>query len=239
MGRQFDRSAALRAGLLAGAAFLIASGQAFADEADAAAGGGGGGTLDEIVVTAQKRATNLQNTPIAISVQCRRSRRPPRPVAGGSGRRLDPVAACRALLRPQFGADRRHARHRRAGRRQPAGPRPGRRRLYSTASISAAPRALARRSTTSSASKCSRGRRAPCSAATPRAARSASSPRSRPACSAWKPPSALATTTATRQSRTSICPSAGDISLKFDGLLKSAAARSRIPLAGPARLQLL
>jgi iron complex outermembrane receptor protein len=67
MGRQFDRSAALRAGLLVGAAFLIASGQAFADGADAAAGGGGG-SLEEVVVTAQKRETNLQKTPISISV---------------------------------------------------------------------------------------------------------------------------------------------------------------------------
>lgn len=51
----------LRAGLLAGAAWTLASG-AMAADADEATG------LDEVVVTAQKRETNLQKTPVAISV---------------------------------------------------------------------------------------------------------------------------------------------------------------------------
>ncbi|HEY9235744.1 MAG TPA: TonB-dependent receptor [Phenylobacterium sp.] len=55
------RRRGLRAALLAGAAVAIVAGPACADEAaDATA-------LDEVVVTAQKRATNVQDTPIAIS----------------------------------------------------------------------------------------------------------------------------------------------------------------------------
>lgn len=58
--KTFLRTAASRAALLSGAAALFAAMPALADDAAA--------SLDEIVVTAQKRATNLQDTPIAISV---------------------------------------------------------------------------------------------------------------------------------------------------------------------------
>ena len=69
MEQRFQRSVALRAGLLAGAAMLLIGSQAFAEGADAAAAANSGGTaLEELVVTATKRATNLQDTPIAISV---------------------------------------------------------------------------------------------------------------------------------------------------------------------------
>jgi iron complex outermembrane receptor protein len=64
MGRQLDGTA-LRASLLASAAVLVLSGQAWA--ADAPAVADGSVSLDEVVVTAQKRKTNLQDTPIAIS----------------------------------------------------------------------------------------------------------------------------------------------------------------------------
>ena len=67
---------ALRAGLLASAAVLAVNGQAWAMEAmpetapadtAAAAAADDSFSLAEVVVTAQKRATNLQDTPIAIS----------------------------------------------------------------------------------------------------------------------------------------------------------------------------
>lgn len=64
MERQLQ-GAALRAGLLASAAVLVLAGQARA--ADAPAPAEAGVSLDEVVVTAQKRKTNLQDTPIAIS----------------------------------------------------------------------------------------------------------------------------------------------------------------------------
>ncbi|ALL14605.1 TonB-dependent receptor [Caulobacter henricii] len=64
MGRQFH-GVALRASLLAGAAALTLNGQALA--ADAPAPAEGETSLTEILVTAQKRKTNLQDTPIAIS----------------------------------------------------------------------------------------------------------------------------------------------------------------------------
>jgi len=81
MRRQLQRSVALRAGLLASAAALIAAEPAAA-EIDAARAGTAAGSasaaeaaaaesaiaLDEVVVTAQKRATNLQGTPIAMAV---------------------------------------------------------------------------------------------------------------------------------------------------------------------------
>ncbi|MDB5445040.1 MAG: TonB-dependent receptor [Phenylobacterium sp.] len=66
MGKQGHRSAALRACLLAGAAVLVVGGRAQAEDAAAAASDGSVG-LETVVVTAQKRATNLQDTPIAIS----------------------------------------------------------------------------------------------------------------------------------------------------------------------------
>ncbi|HPA38078.1 MAG TPA: TonB-dependent receptor [Phenylobacterium sp.] len=62
--RAVQGSRALRACLLAGTAALTMAGQAHA--ADAAADDGAVG-LEEVVVTAQKRETNLQDTPIAIS----------------------------------------------------------------------------------------------------------------------------------------------------------------------------
>ncbi|WP_374346301.1 TonB-dependent receptor [Phenylobacterium sp.] len=62
--RAVQGSRALRACLLAGTAALTVAGQAHA--ADAAADDGAVG-LEEVVVTAQKRETNLQDTPIAIS----------------------------------------------------------------------------------------------------------------------------------------------------------------------------
>ncbi len=62
--RAVQGSRALRACLLAGTAALTLAGQAHA--ADAAADDGAVG-LEEVVVTAQKRETNLQDTPIAIS----------------------------------------------------------------------------------------------------------------------------------------------------------------------------
>jgi iron complex outermembrane receptor protein len=65
MARRILGSKALRAGLMASAAALMLAGQAWAD-AEAAADDGGVG-LEEVVVTAQKRETNLQDTPIAIS----------------------------------------------------------------------------------------------------------------------------------------------------------------------------
>lgn len=67
MAQQIHRSAAFRAGLLAGAAILFTGGQALAETADTAAAAVGG-RLEEVVVTAQKRETNVQKTPIAISV---------------------------------------------------------------------------------------------------------------------------------------------------------------------------
>lgn len=69
-------TSALRAGLLAGAAVLALGGAANAADipaasVDAAAAGPASGEgqvgLEEVVVTAQKRKTNLQDTPIAIS----------------------------------------------------------------------------------------------------------------------------------------------------------------------------
>jgi len=60
-------SARGRTALLGGAALaLVLSGAARA--ADAADGGDGGAALEEVVVTAEKRETNLQKTPVAISV---------------------------------------------------------------------------------------------------------------------------------------------------------------------------
>jgi iron complex outermembrane receptor protein len=64
MGRRIHNTA-LRASLLASAAVLAVAGQARAAEAPAAADSSV--SLDEVVVTAQKRKTNLQETPIAIS----------------------------------------------------------------------------------------------------------------------------------------------------------------------------
>ena len=63
MSQRIHRCGALRAGLLAGTAAVFMSGSAFA--ATAAEPGQG---LEEVVVTAQKRTTNVQTTPIAISV---------------------------------------------------------------------------------------------------------------------------------------------------------------------------
>lgn len=75
MRRQLQRSVVLRAGLLASAAALIATGSAWAADGDAAAAVEAGVAteaeaiaLDEVVVTAQKRATNLQETPISMAV---------------------------------------------------------------------------------------------------------------------------------------------------------------------------
>jgi iron complex outermembrane receptor protein len=81
MRRQIQRSVAWRAGLLASAAALIVAGPAAA-EIDAAKAETAAATasaaeaavaesaiaLDEVVVTAQKRATNLQETPISMAV---------------------------------------------------------------------------------------------------------------------------------------------------------------------------
>ncbi|HKT75098.1 MAG TPA: TonB-dependent receptor [Sphingobium sp.] len=55
----------LRYWLLGGAALVIGSGPALAQTGAAAAGDGGG--IADIVVTAQKRAENLQSTPIAVT----------------------------------------------------------------------------------------------------------------------------------------------------------------------------
>jgi len=63
MRQQGLGATALRACLMASAAAVVICGQAHA-EADANDGAVG---LEEVVVTAQKRATNLQDTPIAIS----------------------------------------------------------------------------------------------------------------------------------------------------------------------------
>ena len=45
---------------------------------------GAGSTLEEVVVTATKRETNLQSTPIAISVMSAESLAEPRPLQGAS-----------------------------------------------------------------------------------------------------------------------------------------------------------
>ncbi len=68
MGRQFHK-AALRVGLLASTAMLVLGGQAHAADTppNEGAAPGAATSLDEVVVTAQKRKTNLQDTPIAIS----------------------------------------------------------------------------------------------------------------------------------------------------------------------------
>ncbi|MDR3510606.1 MAG: TonB-dependent receptor [Caulobacteraceae bacterium] len=66
MKRQFHNPVALRAGLLAGVAALAAGGAALAETAGAA--DTGAASLGEVIVTAQKHATNLQKTPISISV---------------------------------------------------------------------------------------------------------------------------------------------------------------------------
>jgi iron complex outermembrane receptor protein len=70
MSLRIHRSTAARAVALAGAAALLgaAPGAARAAEGVAAEAGDGGTGLEEVVVTAQKRETNLQKTPIAISV---------------------------------------------------------------------------------------------------------------------------------------------------------------------------
>ena len=68
MGQRMQR-AVLRASLLASVAAMALANQAQAADtaAPAAAADSGAVSLDEIVVTAQKRTTNLQDTPIAIS----------------------------------------------------------------------------------------------------------------------------------------------------------------------------
>ena len=70
MKRHFETSA-LRVGLLTGVAALALCGAAHAAETaaaePAATSGDGAISLEEVVVTAQKRKTNLQDTPIAIS----------------------------------------------------------------------------------------------------------------------------------------------------------------------------
>ncbi|WP_421739496.1 TonB-dependent receptor [Caulobacter sp.] len=67
MEQRLDRIA-LRAALLAGGAALALAGHAWAMEAPAVSPAEGDRVgLEEIVVTAQKRKTNLQDTPIAIS----------------------------------------------------------------------------------------------------------------------------------------------------------------------------
>ena len=87
-----------------------------------------------------------------------------------SRRRRRAVVARRDLRSAPVGADRRHPRHR-AVRRQPDRARPGRRRLYRRR-LSRPPAGPQRRAcSTSSASRCCAGRRALCSAATPKAAR--------------------------------------------------------------------
>ncbi|CAN7214451.1 TonB-dependent receptor [Phenylobacterium sp. LjRoot219] len=75
MRRGLQRSFARRAGLLASAAALIVAGPAWAADVDAAVEASAAATaeaeaiaLDEVVVTAQKRATNLQETPISMAV---------------------------------------------------------------------------------------------------------------------------------------------------------------------------
>lgn len=65
MKRQFQT--ARRAGLLAGVAALALSGVAHAADATTTPPADGVTSLEEVVVTAQKRKTNLQDTPIAIS----------------------------------------------------------------------------------------------------------------------------------------------------------------------------
>ncbi|WP_231737361.1 hypothetical protein, partial [Caulobacter sp. CCH5-E12] len=65
MKRQFQT--ARRAGLMAGVAALALSGAAHAADATTTAPADGVTGLEEVVVTAQKRKTNLQDTPIAIS----------------------------------------------------------------------------------------------------------------------------------------------------------------------------
>ena len=90
-----------------------------------------GSGLGAIIVTATKRETNLQKTPIAISVANSSGARPTAmPTAClRPRRRLDPQPARRDLRGAPFGADRRHPRHRPV-RPEPDRPRPGRRRLY-------------------------------------------------------------------------------------------------------------
>lgn len=66
MKRHFE-TPALRAGLLAGAAIMALCGAAHAADMAVPASGEDPTGLEEVVVTAQKRKTNLQDTPIAIS----------------------------------------------------------------------------------------------------------------------------------------------------------------------------
>ncbi len=66
MQQGFD-AMARRAALLAGVATLALCGAARAAEGPAPAAADGATSLEEVVVTAQKRQTNLQDTPIAIS----------------------------------------------------------------------------------------------------------------------------------------------------------------------------
>ncbi len=71
MTQPIHRPYALRAGLLAGAAALFMGGSAVAETASTPAAdalAGSDQALQEVVVTAQKRATNVQTTPIALSV---------------------------------------------------------------------------------------------------------------------------------------------------------------------------
>ena len=82
-------------------------------------------SLDTIVVTATKRETNLQRTPIAISVaNSAGARRPPRLQPARPRRRLDPEPSRRHLRGAPVGADRRYPRHR-SVRPEPDRPRQG------------------------------------------------------------------------------------------------------------------
>jgi iron complex outermembrane receptor protein len=67
------------------------------------------GPLEEIVVTAQKRETKLQDTPISVAVLT---------AEGLANRQAISLASLSDAL---VGAEHRHPRRRRRGRRQPAG----------------------------------------------------------------------------------------------------------------------
>ena len=109
---------------------LAASADAAATAGEAAAADAGAG-LNDIIVTAEKAARDpAEDRNLDLGPQNRRSREPPRPVAARSRRWRNTVSAGRALFLTAIGADHQRARNRRVVRQQPAGARPGCRRLY-------------------------------------------------------------------------------------------------------------
>jgi len=174
VGQGFYRST-LRAALLTGGATLAVAGQALAADAPAAAPTEGDRvSLQEVVVTAQKRKTNLQDTPIAISAidsEGLKARHVQSIDDLGDGTipslRVAPFFARKSALTIGMRGVGSSGDANQPARDQAVG-------VYINGVYLGRPRAWVQRSMTSSASRCSRARRARCSVATPKVARSAS-----------------------------------------------------------------